>query len=135
MKGKSTALPKRLGGGKPPGTPGWDGARIVWWMGGVAALLLLVLTAGCGKPDIKGELSRIADDKYRIEDPSPRNALATGVGCGGTQDEALINARRIAKFNLRSLTGPARYSVSFKTLRTIPDEKETCVEVSARATP
>ena len=128
-------MPKSLAGEKPPEAREMKGFRCLRQAGWVSALILLLLATACGKPDIKGELGRISDDKFSIEDPSPRNALATGVGCGPTLQEALINARRIAKFNLRSLTGAARYSVSFESLREIPDEKETCVEVSARASP
>jgi hypothetical protein len=97
---------------------------------------LVLLGSGCGgQPRPADELRNIQEDRHRIADPSRLHALATGIGCGGTRQDALTSAQRVAQFNLRSLTGEARYLVEFAVLRELPEPQRYCVEVSARAVP
>jgi hypothetical protein len=93
----------------------------------------LAVTIGACAPAPQGELLRIQDDQFTIGDPSKDRAWATGIGCGGTEGEAVANARNIAQFNLRGLTGAARYRVEYRVLRRVADERQACVEVEARA--
>ncbi|HUJ75127.1 MAG TPA: hypothetical protein VL359_09725, partial [bacterium] len=62
-------------------------------------------------------------------------AMATGIGCGFTSQDALAKARDTAAFNLRTVTGQANYRVSYQVLRNVPDPSQVCVEVRAQATP
>ncbi len=103
-----------------------------------AALLVLVLATlpavSCSGPEPPtGERGNILDDAHRILRPGVIDAQATGVGCGGSSKEALTSARRVAKYNLRSLTGPARYLVRFRKEGEFTRGEQTCVEVVASA--
>lgn len=108
-----------------------------------AALLLagwMLLAAACSgngnsEGNGQGELREIRDERHRIENPSKTRALATGIGCGAVRDDAMSSARRVALFNLRSLTGEARYTVEFELLREVERPGQICFEVSARAMP
>ena len=98
----------------------------------IAAAILLA----CGAPQPpQGELLNIQDDQHEIANPSKLHATATGMGCGTTKEEALTSARRVAQFNLRSLSGQARYLVAFELLNERPNSDGICVEVAARAMP
>jgi hypothetical protein len=106
------------------------GAWAGLWLGALAALL-----AACSAPP-RGNLQYIEDpDTYRIGNPSPDRALATGIGCAFTVGEAETRAREIATFNLRRLTGEARYRVEFSRLRETPEGNQVCVEYQAQAIP
>jgi hypothetical protein len=107
-------------------------ARAGWALPGVA-LLGLALLAGCGAPRPTGELLGIQDDQHAIAHPSKIGASATGSGCGTTQKEALTSARRVAQFNLRTLTGEARYNVRFDLVSETQTPQGFCVELSAKA--
>jgi hypothetical protein len=98
------------------------------------ALLAALLAAACSSPP-PGQLDFIQPDAFAIANPSRTHASASGIGCGFTEKEALLVAQRVSAYNLRSLTGPARYQVAFEVLRTFPRDKEHCVEVAARASP
>lgn len=81
------------------------------------------------------ELGNIGDKRHSVFNPSKRNAEATGVGCGPTRAGAIKTARRVSLFNLRGVTGNARYQVKFKVIDEKPGVKKYCVEMSARARP
>lgn len=100
--------------------------RLAWGIGLAAAI------AACA-PAPEGELRRIQEDQFIIGDLSKNRAWATGIGCGGTEGDAIANARKIAQFNLRGLTGAARYRVEYRVLRRVEGESQACVEVEARA--
>jgi hypothetical protein len=114
---------------------GWNGLR--WteyvlrplaWMAIAAALM-----ACSSEP--RGNLKYIEQDQFAIGNPSKDRALATGIGCGFTMHEAEAAAEEVAQFNLRRLTGEARYRVEFTRLREIPDTQKACIELQARAVP
>ena len=75
----------------------------------------------------------IHEPNYQVENPSRDQASATGIGCGGTEKEALAEARNTASFNLRGVTGNSNYRIRFQLLREIPKEHKICVEVKATA--
>jgi hypothetical protein len=90
--------------------------------------------AACSEP-ARGNLKYIEQDQFAIDHPSRDRALATGIGCGFTLQEAERRAQETASFNLRRLTGDARYRVEFTRLREVPDPHRACVELEARAIP
>ena len=104
---------------------------------GAAALGVVLAVAalpGCGgKPLPTGELLGIQADQHRIEHPAKLGARATGLGCGADSGTAMASARRVAQFNLRRLTGEARYVVHFDRLGERRGAQEVCVEVAATA--
>ena len=91
----------------------------------------VLLLAGCGPPRPVGELRAIQDDQFRIAHPSQIGATATGAACGSTSQEALTSAQRVAQFNLRRLTGPARYNVRLDPVSERHTPEGVCIEVSA----
>ncbi len=95
---------------------------------------MLALGTGC-TPAPQGDLLHIQEEQHQIGNPSRDQATATGIGCGGSDKAALADARRVAEYNLRSLTGEAHYYVQFRTLRQIADPTQQCVEVQAQAVP
>lgn len=118
----------------PPRAPGRQRrARLSAALGlGVLVCVVLGLVA-CGGPRPRGELLGIQDDQYTIADPGKIGASATGRGCGFTPKQALTSARRVAQFNLRTLTGVARYNVRYDPLSQSRTDTGYCVEVSATA--
>ncbi|MBI3993363.1 MAG: hypothetical protein HY342_08815 [Candidatus Lambdaproteobacteria bacterium] len=96
-------------------------------------LALLALSAGgCEAPG--NPLLDTRPERYRVTDPGGPHASATGEGCGFTDKEALEAARKVAHYNLRSMTGNADYKVEFRVLRqTVAERDRTCVEVEALA--
>jgi hypothetical protein len=98
------------------------------WVAGLAVVLL-----ACSAPEPMGDLLHIQDDQFRIGNPSREHAWATGIACGGTENDAVVNAQDVAQFNLRNLTGAARYRVQYRVLRRIPTQGRACVEVEALA--
>ena len=105
----------------------------------VTLLILAVFLPACSSdkpPELPfGHLPFIEDDRHNIENPSKDRALATGTGCGYSPGKALSVARKIAEFNLRGLTGEARYGIRFRTVKFMPEPGRICVEVSAQAIP
>jgi hypothetical protein len=97
-------------------------------LGAVCGLAL----AGCGSETF-GELRNIQADRHSIANPGKIHASATGLGCGLTQHEALTTAKRVAQFNLRSLTGEGRYNLRFNVLNETENPQGVCVEVTALA--
>lgn len=109
----------------------------------------LTLTACGGAPTRPGQLGFLAPDKYIVEPlPSQTNAAVTGQGCAPTsvsasqasrreaQREAETKARQVAAYNLRKVTGPARYSVHFGLPEiTELTEERVCVQVRANTVP
>lgn len=88
------------------------------------------------KRDLGGrELGNIGDKRHSVINPSKRNAEATGIGCGPSRADAIKTARRVAMFNLRGVTGSARYKVEFKVVDEKPGVREYCLEMSAKARP
>ncbi len=144
QEGKGSAPSGRLPGFSFLET--WNGR---WFLGTRRQPLLLLTTMlallaflpACAKEQPPGvefpftEFPFTQDDRHSIENPSKDRALATGIGCGISLEHAQSVARRIAQFNLRGLTGEARYRIKFRTLKTMPEPARICVEVSARAYP
>ena len=98
--------------------------------------LLAVLAAACAETrngEKSGNLPYIEDRNFQVENPSKDHASATGIGCGGTENEALLDARNTARFNLRGVTGNATYKIRFTHVRDIPREGLFCMEVKATA--
>jgi len=95
----------------------------------------LLALAGCGpsKPELSGELLNIQDERHRIANPGILGASATGQACAVSRREALTSAERVAQFNLRRLTGPARYNVRFDPVSETHTAQGVCVEISAVA--
>ncbi|HEX7926815.1 MAG TPA: hypothetical protein VF678_04425 [bacterium] len=91
------------------------------------------LTLACTSPPQDPDLLHIQDDQFSVGDLSKDKAWATGIGCGGSDGDAVANAQKIAEYNLRNLTGAARYRVQYRILRRIPDKAKACVEVEAQA--
>lgn len=88
------------------------------------------------KRDLGGpELGNIGDKRHSVINPSRRNAEATGIGCGHSRADAIRSARRVARFNLREVTGNARYRVEFKVIDEKPGVEEFCIEMAAKARP
>ncbi len=112
--------------------PIWGATRVTRSAG---VLLLVTLLWACSAEPPLGDLDRIQDDQYRIGNPSRDRALATGIGCAGSQGDALGKAQDIAQFNLRTLTGAARYRVQYRTLREFQQPGQSCMEVEAKAVP
>ena len=111
-------------------------------MGGVGRMLLVctaLLAAGCGSspgtPTLEERFPYIQDDKFDIENPSQTEASATGIACGDSEKDALKKARKTAHYNLRGITGNAKYAVLFSLPREVPEEGRFCVEVKAQAIP
>lgn len=98
--------------------------------------LLLGVFSGCTQDDeVRGELRNILDEHHEIRNPSKNHASASGYGCGFNRKEAINTARRIADYNLRSLTGVAKYNTAYRVLKQHPDLNNYCVEVLATASP
>ena len=112
----------------PPRAPRVGGLP---WRSAAWLALGVLLLAGCGPPRPVGELRAIKDDQFRIAHPSEIGATATGAACGGTSQEALTSAQRVAQFNLRRLTGPARYNVRLDPVSERHTPEGVCIEVSA----
>ena len=105
-------------------------------MPGVLAVVVLVAAlAACAPQQPHDDLYYIRDDQHEITDPSRDHATATGVGCAGAVARARLKARRVAEYNLRSLTGAARYRLAFDRVREWERTGEVCVEMIARAIP
>ena len=101
----------------------------------LTALALGVILTACADKKIEGILQNISDDRHSIANPSKRYASATGIGCGKIRKEALTTARQVAQYNLRSLTGPARYRIRYDIVREFSESNNICFEVSAQASP
>ncbi len=99
------------------------------------AVLLTGLVLGCSAEPPLGELARIQDDQFSIGNLTRDRAWATGIGCGGSEGEAIAKAQDIAQFNLRSLTGASQYRVQYRVLRQMPQPGQACWEVEAKAVP
>jgi len=95
---------------------------------------LLALGPACAT-ETPGELDRVEGRSYRVLKAHRERAVVTGVGCGGSREEALAAARRIAHYNLRSVTGSGTYRVVFRELGPVGDGGAICLEVEARAVP
>ena len=101
------------------------------WLGAFAWVIL----AACSSAPPPGNLQYIEPDTYRVENPSPDRALVTGIGCAPTAREAEERAREVSTFNLRRVTGNARYSIEFSRLRETSESSQVCVEMQAQAIP
>lgn len=100
----------------------------------IAAVLLTGLAACAGEgPERAERFPYIHEPNFQVENPSRDRASATGIGCGGTEKEALADARNTASYNLRGVTGNSNYKIRFHVLRDIPKENSFCVEVKATA--
>lgn len=98
--------------------------------------LSAVLAVACAETRTGGEsgsLLYIEDRNFQVENPSKDHASATGIGCGGTERDASLEARRTARFNLRGVTGNANYKIRFTHVRDIPRAGLFCMEVKATA--
>jgi len=97
------------------------------WGGGLAA---------CSEV-VPGEMRYIQEDQRRVENPGKIGARAIGRGCDSTKGDALEMARRVALYNLRSVTGQARYTVTYRITNFIPSAPEAqdyyCYEVEAES--
>jgi hypothetical protein len=92
------------------------------------------LLAACGPSQPPtGELRNIRDPYFDIAHPGIIGASATGQACAVTKEEALTSAERVAQFNLRRLTGSARYNVRFDPLGETHTPQGVCIKVSAVA--
>src|SRR5262245_54691174 len=91
------------------------------------AVLVSALAAGCSKEVVDRDLRNIQDDRFSIGNLSKEQAWATGIGCAGTDGDAVANAQKVAEFNLRNLTGSARYRVQYRVLKRIPEKHQACV--------
>ena len=109
----------------------WRG--LMRW-GSLLSALGACVMAGCSEPP-RGNLKYLDQDQIRVENPSKDHALATGIGCGATMKEAEQRARDMSQFNLRRVTGDARYRVEFTRVREVPDPQQLCQELEARANP
>ncbi|MEE8394973.1 MAG: hypothetical protein V3S29_02890 [bacterium] len=96
------------------------------------AAALAALLAGCGQPPPP---AGARDTGYRVRNPSATRASVTGRGCGGTPKEAVAAARQDAAYNLRSVTGPARYEIAYTMLDKTVAGGQICVETEATAAP
>jgi hypothetical protein len=96
-------------------------------------LCLAALALGCSAEVEDRDLRHIQDDQFAIGNLSKEKAWATGIGCGGSDGDAVANAQKVAEYNLRNLTGSARYRVQYRILRRIPEKNQACVEVEAQA--
>jgi hypothetical protein len=102
-------------------------------LGALLALCALLALGACAAPRPTGELLGIQDDQHAIANPGKIGASATGQGCGLTLQEALTSARRVAHFNLRTLTGEARYNVRYDLVSQTANPQGVCVVLSAQA--
>jgi hypothetical protein len=109
--------------GKPPNLP-----SIL-----TAAVVMLALAACTGDLERAERFPYIHEPNFKIENPSRDHASATGIGCGGTEKEALMEARITARFNLRGVSGNGNYKIRYLLLREIPKDEKFCVEVKATA--
>ncbi len=127
----------RKAGPCPTGpTFGWIGLAVPWRalaFAGIAGIGLPLLLA-CSEPP-RGNLKYIEQDRFDIANPSKDRALATGIGCGFTLKDAETRAQEVSSYNLRRLTGSARYAIEFTRLREVPDPHQACIELQARAIP
>lgn len=132
----------------PPGRAAWFRARASVRLPraalAVALLAGLLLPAGAflagctteaPPPTTEERFPYIQDPNFKLKNPSRARATATGIGCGGSEVEALVEARRTAHYNLRGVTGNETYRVEYLLLREVPREGLHCVEVEARAVP
>ncbi len=101
------------------------------WLGTLAWAVL----AACSAAPPSGNLQYIEPDTYRVENPSADRALVTGIGCAPTANEAEERAREVSTFNLRRVTGNARYQIEYSRLRETSQSDRVCVEVQAQAIP
>lgn len=95
--------------------------------------VICVLASCTEKPKLPRMLQNIQDSEHRIDNPGILGASATGKGCGVTREAAVSEAQKIARFNLISLTGPARYNVSYVLVEAHPTAQGHCVEMKATA--
>lgn len=97
------------------------------------AVVMLALAACTGDLERAERFPFIHEPNFKIKNPSRDHASATGIGCGGTEKEALMEARNTARFNLRGVSGNANYKIRYQLLREIPEDGKICVEVNATA--
>src|SRR5579863_8322772 len=106
-------------------------------VGSVLCLLpwLGLLVAACSSPPPRGNLQYLDPDTYSIGNPSRDRATATGIGCAFSAHDARQRAEEVSQFNLRRLTGDARYNVQFTLLKETDEPNRVCFEHKARAVP
>ena len=102
--------------------------------------LLLVLSVGLivGCAEISpNELIFIRDDQREVSAPGIIGAKANGRGCASTKGDALEQAKRSAWYNLRSVTGHARYTITYTITNFVPSvppaQDYFCYEVVAES--
>lgn len=96
---------------------------------------ILLLISACSSSAPRGNLQYLDPDTYRIGNPSRDRATATGIGCAFSANEARQRAEEVSQFNLRRLTGDARYSVQYTLLHETDEPNRVCFELEARAVP
>ncbi|MDH5752091.1 MAG: hypothetical protein OEZ59_06695 [Deltaproteobacteria bacterium] len=97
-----------------------------------AAGLCTVLSGSCSESG--GELIYIQDDRHRVEPLRKAGVMASGESCASTRDEADHKARRIAQYNLRSLSGDEKYRITYVVVdRWRKNLNEYCSVVEAYA--
>lgn len=99
--------------------------------------LPLILLAACflvvACTSEQGPFDNLLPGNYQVQNPSRTAASATGTACGFVKKQALIDAEQTASYNLRSVTGPAKYKIRYRLVRVFKDDGRVCAEVEATA--
>ena len=75
------------------------------------------------------------DSEYKVADRGKLDVIVKGRACALLADEAVLYARQIAEFHLRSVVGSQNYRKEFKEVDRYYDGDKICVEMSAAALP
>lgn len=108
-------------------------ARYCVPLGRLALVALVLVACSDGPPPAKTQIQASRPANITVRNPSRDFASVTGMSCSGLESEAMLNARRIAAYNLRSVTGPNTNEMVFKVLEKKEQGRKICVTVEATA--
>ena len=72
------------------------------------------------------------DQEYSVIDKGGKNVIVKSKACSIFQEKATSNARRSAKFHLRSIIGSKGHEKKFKKIRKYYNGQKTCIEIIAK---
>ncbi|MBF0238595.1 MAG: hypothetical protein HQM12_12885 [SAR324 cluster bacterium] len=70
-------------------------------------------------------------DEYKLRGYQASDIKVTGSACAFDPQQAVIDAKNTAQYNLRSLLGNDHYHAIFRERKRTTEGKQTCVEIMA----